>query len=83
MQANGMSNSEIMVGQTLQISGKAKGSKSAAKSSGSTTTYKVRSGDTLGSIAARYGTTVNAIKRASGLKSDRLSIGQKLKIPSK
>ena len=83
MQANGMSNSEIKVGQTLQISGKAKGSKSAAKSSGSTTTYKVRSGDTLGSIAARYGTTVNAIKRASGLKSDRLSIGQKLKIPSK
>lgn len=83
MQANGMSNSEIMVGQTLQISGKAKGSKSAAKSSGSTTTYKVRSGDTLGSIAARYGTTVNAIKRASGLKSDRLSIGQKLTIPSK
>lgn len=83
MQANGMSNSEIKVGQTLQISGKAKGGKSAAKSSGSTTTYKVRSGDTLGSIAARYGTTVNAIKRASGLKSDRLSIGQKLKIPSK
>ena len=83
MQANGMSNSEIKVGQTLQISGKAKGGKSAAKSSGSTTTYKVRSGDTLGSIAARYGTTVRAIKRASGLKSDRLSIGQKLTIPSK
>ena len=84
MQANDMKDSEIMVGETLKIGGNGKsGSSKRKSSSGGTTTYKVRSGDTLGAIAARYGTTVNAIKRASGLKSDRLSVGQRLTIPTK
>ncbi|MGN0230044.1 MAG: LysM peptidoglycan-binding domain-containing protein [Muribaculaceae bacterium] len=83
MQANDMKDTEIMVGETLKLTGTDKGESAKRKSSGSTTTYKVRSGDTLGSIASRYGTTVNAIKRASGLKSDRLSVGQRLTIPTK
>ena len=44
-------------------------------------TYVVKSGDTLWGLAQRYKTTVDAIKKASGLKSDKLSIGQKLIIP--
>ena len=84
MQANDMKDSEIMVGETIKITGSGNGGSSKRKSSsGSTTTYKVRSGDTLGAIASRYGTTVSAIKRASGLKSDRLSVGQRLTIPTK
>jgi len=42
--------------------------------------YRVRKGDTLGGIARRNHTTVAKIKKLNGLKSDRLSIGQKLKV---
>ena len=45
-------------------------------------TYVVKSGDTLRSIAARYGTTIGAIVRANGLKNpDVIYPGQRLVIP--
>ncbi|MBO7653272.1 MAG: LysM peptidoglycan-binding domain-containing protein [Bacteroidales bacterium] len=47
------------------------------------TIYTVKSGDVLGSIAKRYGVTVANIKSWNGLYSDRLQIGQKLKIYTK
>ena len=40
--------------------------------------YVVKKGDTLSGIAARNKTTVTAIKKANGLKSDRINAGQKL-----
>lgn len=45
--------------------------------------YIVKKGDTLGYIASKYGAgvTIAAIRKANNLGSDRLSIGQKLKIP--
>jgi nucleoid-associated protein YgaU len=46
------------------------------------TVYSVIASDTLNGIAKRYGTTVKAIRAANGLSTDRLSIGQRLKIPS-
>ncbi len=48
-----------------------------------TSPYVVRRGDTLSSIARRYGTSVAAIRRASGLRSSRLKVGQSLSIPLK
>lgn len=47
------------------------------------TNYKVRSGDNLSKIAKRHGVTVDAIKKANNMSSDRLSVGQKIKIPAK
>ena len=44
--------------------------------------YVVKAGDTLYSIANRYGTTVNAIKNLNGLNSDLLTIGMELLIPN-
>jgi len=44
--------------------------------------YKVRSGDYLGKIAARYGVGVSQIKRWNGLRSNNLRIGQRLTIYS-
>lgn len=42
--------------------------------------HKVRRGDTLGAIARRFGTTVNAICRLNGIsKSSRLMPGQRLR----
>lgn len=46
------------------------------------TTYTVKSGDNLYSIASRFNTTVNEIKELNGLTSNLLSIGQVLTIPS-
>ncbi|HBJ59199.1 MAG TPA: hypothetical protein DDY72_01765 [Verrucomicrobia bacterium] len=46
-------------------------------------TYVVKSGDTLTLIAQACNTTVSRIKEINGLSSDRLRIGQTLKIPAK
>jgi hypothetical protein len=45
-------------------------------------TYNVKSGDSLSTIAAKYHTTVSKIKKANGLRSDLIRIGQVLKIPT-
>lgn len=45
-------------------------------------THTVASGDTLGKLAARYGTSVAAFKSVNNLKSDSIRIGQKLAIPT-
>ena len=43
--------------------------------------YKVKSGDSLWSIAKKYNTSVADLKSANGLTSSTLRIGQTLKIP--
>jgi len=42
----------------------------------------VRWGDTLSTLAKRYGTTVQAIKSLNHLPSDRIYVGQRLLIPA-
>ncbi|WP_192085806.1 LysM peptidoglycan-binding domain-containing protein [Algoriphagus sp. Y33] len=46
------------------------------------TTYKVRSGDVLGSIARRHGVTVTQIKSWNNLSSNLIRVGQTLRINS-
>ena len=45
------------------------------------TTYKVKKGDTLLTIARQFGTTAANIKTLNGLTSSTLKIGQVMKIP--
>ncbi|MDQ7039123.1 MAG: LysM peptidoglycan-binding domain-containing M23 family metallopeptidase, partial [Aquificota bacterium] len=44
-------------------------------------TYRVRRGDTLEKIGRKFGVSWKSIKRANGLRSDIIRVGQKLKIP--
>lgn len=46
-------------------------------------TYTVKSGDNLTTIAKKFGTTPKALRAANGLKTDRIKVGDKLKIPAK
>ena len=39
--------------------------------------------DTLSKIAKKHGTTAKAVRAANALTSDKINVGQKLKIPSK
>lgn len=71
----------IAVGRTLLLRATARGE--AARAGGAYGgSYTVQPGDTLGALAARWGTTVDAIVAANGLAdANRISIGQALAIP--
>lgn len=82
--ANGLSSTELQIGQvlTIPVSG---GSSETPPSSGdnsSTNYYTVKRNDSLWSIARDNGTTVDAIINANNLTSTELQIGQRLIIPS-
>ncbi|MDE5939884.1 MAG: LysM peptidoglycan-binding domain-containing protein [Lachnospiraceae bacterium] len=70
---NGLTGDSLQIGQVLQI---------PSEQPSGYFNYTVRSGDTLWLLANRFGTTVDAIKRASGLTGDNLQIGQVLRIPT-
>ena len=75
--ANGLRRNTIRVGQELVIPARSSGSADVSEGK----VHRVRSGDTLSEIARRYGTTVSKLRSANGLTSNRLRIGQELKIP--
>jgi len=52
-------------------------------SSGSDKIYSVKSGDTLNRIASTHGISLKALRAENGLKTDRITVGQKLRIPTK
>ena len=72
---NNIMGTNIKVGQILKIPN------NDGTNPDSMFTYTVKKGDSLYSIAKRYDTTVDEIKRFNNLKSNNLSIGQKLNIP--
>jgi len=61
-----------------EYTGKKQKTKTPAEKNTSTKTHVVKSGDTLSGIAKKYNTTVDAIKKANGLKSDLIKPDQKL-----
>lgn len=80
---NGLTSNNIKVGQRLKV--KASSSSSAsAPSAGGSTTYIVKSGDSLYTIAKNYpGVSANDIMVHNGMKSSSIKPGMKLKIPVK
>ena len=72
---NNLKNNNITVSQVLKIKSNIPSEEVTEKNY-----YIVKSGDTLYSIAKKYNTTVDEIKKLNNLKSNNLSIGMELKI---
>ena len=70
---NNLTSNILTIGQTLKI---------PTTEENTQTTYTVKSGDTLYSIANRFNTTVQVLKSLNNLTSNILTIGQILKIPT-
>ncbi|PNZ27262.1 Secretory antigen precursor SsaA [Staphylococcus petrasii] len=87
-QNNNLSNNIIFPGQVLTIGGSSATNSSSASNSSSNTTstsssvYTVKSGDSLSSIAKKYGVSVNALMKANNLSGYLIMPNQQLKIPS-
>jgi LysM repeat protein len=86
----GVDSARLKVGQVLQIpvgaepataSSASAPTHASAKVSLSSSRYVVKAGDTLDRIARAHRTTVQAIKAANGLTSDRIAVGHSLKMP--
>ena len=73
-QLNNLTSDILSIGQVLNISN--------SNTSLPSNTYIVKSGDSLYSIAKKYGITVDALKSANGKTSNLLSIGEILVIPT-
>jgi membrane-bound lytic murein transglycosylase D len=81
-QDNNLKSSSVRIGQKLRISGGGSSSKSAAKSSRKTRTYKVKPGETLYGIALKHNVSVSEIQKNNNMgSSTSLRSGQTLKIP--
>lgn len=67
--------------KTKGLNGFAKGSATANKVVAASVTYTVKSGDTLGTIAKKYNTTVDKLVALNGIRNKNLIyVGQKLKV---
>ncbi|WP_231557298.1 LysM peptidoglycan-binding domain-containing protein [Deinococcus sp. YIM 77859] len=71
---NGLKGHLIRPGQTLRVRG---GAPTPPKGS----VYTVRSGDTLGKIAARAGVSLAALRAANGITGSLIRPGQRLRVP--
>ena len=74
----------IFPGQKLQIPAQNAGASPASPESPNVAfgdSHIVKGGETLTKIATIHGTTIKAIKEANQLKTDRIHVGDKLKIP--
>ena len=71
---NGLWDGQLTVGMTLKVR--------PETPKPTFLTYRVASGDTLGRIAGRHGTTVRAIQSANGMGNNTvIRIGQRLRVP--
>lgn len=83
---NSLSNPNLIyVGQVLKVSSNASTSSSTGSSANSTVTtaasYTVKAGDTLSAIAAKYGTTYQALASANSISNPNdIYVGQVIKV---
>ncbi len=81
----GVDATRLQIGQVIKIPAPSTAAQTgvAAETSNGSQIYTVKSGDSLIKIAGQFGTTAKAIQAANNLKTDRIRVGQTLKIPVK
>jgi LysM repeat protein len=85
----GVDSKKLKLGQKLNVPASTAAPTASAnsiapiESAATEATYTVKSGDTLLRIAKAHHMTVKAVKSANSLTTDRIKVGQKLKLPVK
>lgn len=79
IELNNLTSSTLSIGQKLKIPSTI----TTPEPTPEENTYTVKKGDSLWTIANKYGVTVTELRSLNNLKSDNLSIGQVLLIPIK
>jgi LysM repeat protein len=82
----GVDSTKLKIGQPLKLPAPSTTPASLGTSVAPTTvadTYKVKSGDTLTSIAKAHGIKLQELRAANSLTTDRIKVGDTLKIPGK
>ena len=81
---------KLKIGQTVHIPAVTASAPATTATTAATTvtdstgpTYTVKSGDSLTKIAGQFSVTVKALRAVNSLKTDKIVVGQKLKIPAK
>jgi LysM repeat protein len=79
----GVDSTRLKVGQKLAIPAPASTAIAVASAGdGADSGYVVKTGDTLSKIATAHATTITEIKALNGLRTDRIKVGDKLKLPA-
>ncbi len=82
----GLDAAKLQIGKKIQIPAATAAVANSTSSPGSVAdsgdTYVVKSGDSLSKIAHEHSTTVKALKAANDLKTNKIIVGQKLKLPA-
>ena len=68
---------------TASTKSSSKSKTTTKKAAAAPSSHKVKSGENLSTIAKKYGTTVDALKKANNMKNDKLQAGATLKLPAK
>jgi len=86
----GVEPTKLKIGQTIHIPPAAPSlaatttsTPNVADSANGSQIYIVKSGDSLTKIATEFGVTVKALRSANNLTTDKIVVGQKLKLPAK
>jgi LysM repeat protein len=89
----GVDSAKLKIGQTIHVPAQAAAAAAPAgpgaapgamtEGAGGQQVYTVKSSDNLAKIARQFGVRVKALRAANNLRTDKIKVGQKLKIPAR
>jgi LysM repeat protein len=84
IRSNSLANPDVlMVGQELKIPGKQGTSAQGSSGQSGAGVYVVSKGDTLSSIAKRFGISLSELQKLNNIaNADQIAVGQKLRVPA-
>ena len=80
---NGLASTRIRAGRYLIVMPEGASAPAASAGSAPGGRYKVRRGDSLSAIGARFGASVSQLKAWNGIRGTTIHVGQTLKIPGR